>query len=71
MKFTTAILALSFSAVAAFNPTSSISNAVRAKASFGAPRNQALVQPINLDGRVNNDNKFVSLVSIAVLSWLN
>jgi len=57
MKFTSAILALTFSAVAAFNPTSSISNAVRAKASF-APRNQALVQPINLDGRVNNDNKF-------------
>jgi hypothetical protein len=59
MKFSTAILALTFTAVAAFNPTSSVTNAVRAKATF-APRNQALVQPINLDGRVSND-KFVSL----------
>eukprot|EP00979_Chaetoceros_neogracilis_P017838 scaffold10291_cov293-Chaetoceros_neogracile.AAC.9 len=54
MKFSTAILALTFTAVAAFNPTSSVTNAVRAKATF-APRNQALVQPINLDGRVSND----------------
>lgn len=59
MKLTTAILALTFSAVAAFNPSSSISSAVRAKAPF-APTKQAMVQPINLDGRVNNNDKFVS-----------
>lgn len=57
MKLTTAILALTFSAVAAFNPSSSISSAVRAKAPF-APTKQAMVQPINLDGRVNNNDKF-------------
>lgn len=54
MKLSTAIALITISTVAAFNPTSSVSNAVRTKAPFAA-RNQALVQPINIDGRKGND----------------
>eukprot|EP00557_Chaetoceros_sp_GSL56_P011490 CAMPEP_0176486372 /NCGR_PEP_ID=MMETSP0200_2-20121128/5532_1 /TAXON_ID=947934 /ORGANISM="Chaetoceros sp., Strain GSL56" /LENGTH=386 /DNA_ID=CAMNT_0017883067 /DNA_START=111 /DNA_END=1271 /DNA_ORIENTATION=+ len=54
MKLSNAIVLITISTVAAFNPTSSVSNAVRTKAPF-ASRNQALVQPINLDGRKGND----------------
>lgn len=54
MKLSTAIALITISTVAAFNPTSSVSNAVRTKAPF-ASRNQALVQPINVDGRRGND----------------
>jgi hypothetical protein len=58
MKLSSAVIALTFTAVGAFNPATTLSSAVRAKAPF-APRESALVQPINLDGRVVND-KFVS-----------
>jgi len=53
MKFSSAIIALTFSAVGAFNPSTSLTNAVRSKAPFA--NKGALVQPINLDGRINND----------------
>jgi hypothetical protein len=58
MKLSTAIALITISTVAAFNPTSSVSNAVRTKSPF-VSRNQALVQPINIDGRKGND-QFVS-----------
>lgn len=60
MKFSSAIIALTFTAVGAFNPSTSLTNAVRSKAPFA--NKGALVQPINLDGRINND-QFVSYKS--------
>lgn len=60
MKFSAGILVLTLTAASAFNPSSSITNAVRSKASFAPTRESgALVKPINLDGRVNADS-FVS-----------
>lgn len=57
MKFSAGILVLTLTAASAFNPSSSISNAVRSKASFAPTRESgALVKPINLDGRVNADS---------------
>lgn len=53
MKFSSAIIALTFTAVGAFNPATSLTSAVRAKAPF--VNKGALVQPINVDGRVSND----------------
>ncbi len=60
MKFSTSIafLALSVSAAAAFNPTSTINSAVRSKAPFA--QKKALVQPIGIDGQRVNNNSIVS-----------
>jgi len=59
MKFSLAIITLSLGAVSAFglSPTTSVTSTIRTNAAFTS-RSKALVQPINLDGRMNTE--FVS-----------
>jgi len=54
MKLSTAIFAVTVTSVAAFNPASTVSSAIRSNASFAA-RKKTLVQPISLDGRVKKE----------------
>jgi len=62
MKIPSAILLLSLGAVSAFGlqASPSVGNAIRSRAGF-ANVNQALVQPIGLDGQRLGGNDFVSL----------
>jgi hypothetical protein len=62
MKFSAAILVLSFGAVSAFGlqPNTSAAASIRANAPFTTGRNnKAMVQPIGLDGK-RMDTEFVS-----------
>ena len=59
MKLSTAIFAVTITSVAAFNPASTVSSAIRSNASFAA-RKKTLVQPISLDGRAKKE-QFVSV----------
>lgn len=65
MKFSAAILVLSFGAVSAFGlqPNTSAAASIRANAPFTG-RNKAMVQPIGLDGK-RIDAEFVSFLSFS------